>query len=341
MQSNVLASVRPGIRALLCAFALVLTGCGTVVQPWGPTTTVAPLVSEDLAAPCKYQMHLASNPAPNGVVPAPLQQRGVVVIFERADSVDLYDDPAVQAMAHNLQFATMFAYQCDAASFDDLQFDATKGPGRTLFQALNQFAEITGHTELANANVILTGFSAGAYLSMTITNAYPQRVLGTVLDAPADSHANLQYLAVSPLAAQVPTLILANSGDISAGTHRPLAFFQQAWSQGARWGFGVKNGLGHCCTDEIAPLMDQWVTSVVQSQSTVTAAGLVSLEPASAPPAPAIQFACVPNATFDVFGWQNCDISDPSVVSSEAITLQPGWMPDATSAQAWLKWVAN
>ena len=341
MPSNLSASIRFLVCAVLCVCAWVLTGCGTIVQPWGPTTTVAPLPGEDLAAPCKYQMHLASNPAPNGVVPAPLQQRGVVVIFERGDSVDLYDDPTVSAMAHDLQFATMFAYQCDAASFNDLQYDATKGPGRTLFQALNQFAEITGHTELAGANVILAGFSAGGYLSMTTAEEYPQRVLGAVLDAPADPYANFQNMAISPAVTQIPTLILANSGDVQAGTHRPLAFFQTGWLQGARWGFGIKNGLSHCCVDTIAPLMNQWMTSVVQSQSTLSADGLVALSPVTNPQPPAVEFTCVVNSTFDSFGWQNCDITDPSIVTAGAITLQPGWMPDATAAQAWLKWVTD
>ena len=325
----------------LC-FAFVLAGCGTIVQPWGPTTTVAALPGEDLAGPCRYQMHLAANTAPNGQVPPPLTQAGVLVIYERSDSSALYDDPKVLAMAQQLHFATMFAYQCDAKSFNDIQYDASKGPGRALFQALNQFAGITGHTELANANVVLSGFSAAGYLSLTMANLYPQRVLGLVLYAPASSHADVSVFPVSPAAAQIPTLVLASGGDTSAGTHRPLVLFQHEWSMGAPWGFGVQKNVGHCCNDSIAPLMIPWVAAVVQGTTVASAAGTVATQSQAVAVQPTVQFTCDAVPRFDVFGWQNCEIGDPSLVTSAAPpSLQPAWLPDTATAQAWLTWVTN
>ena len=325
----------------LCTTA-VLSGCGTIVQPWGPTTSVAPLPGEDLAGPCRYQLHLAANTAPNGQLPPPLTQAGVLVIYERLDSSALYDDPKVLALAQQLHFAMMFAYQCDAASFDDIQYDASKGPGRAMFQALSQFAQITGHTELTQANLLLSGFSAAGYLSLTMANLYPQRILGLVLYAPATAYADVSVFPLSPAAAQIPALVLASGGDISAGTHRPLVLFQRVWATGAPWGFGVQKDAGHCCNDSIAPLMVPWVAGVVSDATVTSAEGLVSLQPQAIAVQPTVQFACDPVPTFDVFGYQNCTIADPTVLSPSApSTLQPAWLPDSATAQAWLTWVTN
>lgn len=333
MSSNLCSCTRLLLCALVSVGVSLLAGCGTIIEPWGPTTSVTPLATEDVKQACRFEMQF---PAPD------VPQAGVLVIYERGDSAKLYEDATVQAAAAKLHFATVFAYECDANSFHDLQYDAAKGPGRALFQALNQFATFTSHPEVANANVVVSGFSAAGYLSFTMANDFPDRVLGAVLFEPASAYADIENEPITAKGAQVPMLILASGGDLAAGTHRPLALFQRGWGQGARWGFGIQKDAGHCCTDSVASLQNAWLTGLIQSNTAAPAtSSLVASVPQSTPVVPTVQFNCIPNSAFDVFGWQSCTMGEASILPSTLTGLQPAWLPDAGSAKVWLTWVTN
>ncbi len=324
---------------------MALTGCGTITEPYLPTTSVVTLPGEDLAGPCDYTLRLVTGPPPAPQAPpTSVVQAGVLVIFERSDSANLFKDPTVIAMAAQLHLATVFAHECDAESFPDFQFDATKGPSRALFQALSQFAASTGHPELTKANLVLAGFSAAGYLSLSIANQYPARVLGAVLYAPASAYADLDDVTVSAGAAKIPMLILAGGADVSAGTHRPLNLFNRGWTLGAPWAFAVQQNVGHCCTDSTAPVMNPWVQGLVQGYTTTSPSGQLALRTpvsASAPLAPTVEFVCGLDDSFDVFGWQDCVFRGAEILPSTASGLQPAWLPDGATAGAWLAWVTN
>ncbi|MGI4827374.1 MAG: hypothetical protein ACRYFU_04160 [Janthinobacterium lividum] len=331
------SSAPRSLKNLLFTFALgcvvtLLTGCTTITGPWTPTTSVTPLATDDLKSPCKYELIL-SGPE--------VTQTGVLVIFQRSDSMDLYKDPAVRAMATQLHMALMFAYECDAKSFSDFQYDATKGPGRALFLALSQLATLTEHPELATANVVLYGFSAGGYLGMTLTNAYPGRVLGAILDAPASGYADLNDEAVSSAAANVPMLILANADDTQAGTQRPFNLFIRGQAMGAPWGFGVQNATGHCCTDSTRSLLIPWVTAIMQDYTVPSATGQAALRTGLNSLAPTVQFTCSFDGFIDVLGEGNCLLVSVSVLPVSAGGLVTAWLPDSSTTDAWVNWVTN
>ena len=268
-------------------------------------------------------------------------QTAVMVIFQRGDSETLFNDPKLVATLSDLNMAEMFAYECDASSFPDLQADATKGPGRALFQALNQLAETTEHPELSSANVILWGFSAAGYLSVSMTSAYPQRVLGAIPYAPASEYYNLDNVPVSPDAAHVPMLILGSATDLAAGTQRPMNLFLRGWSQNGRWGFGVQNLLNHCCADSTANVTMPWVKAIAQQQSTTSTTGQLVLKASTTPPPPTVRFTCSPDGLFDAIGWQDCAFTGASILPSTTGGQQAGWLPDVDSANAWLTWVTK
>ncbi len=325
--------------ALVCGLA-TLTGCGTVGSVYLPETSVAALPGEDLTGPCVYSLRLVSGPVPApGAPPAFVTQTGVLVIFERGDSANVFRDPRVIAMAAQLHMAMMFAYQCDAKSYADMQVDAALGPGRALFTALSQFAVITGHPELRNANLIPFGFSAGGYLTATLTNAYPSRVLGAIPFAPASPQVDLDNVAVTPGAAGVPMLILANGDDVDAGTQRPINLYFRGWTIGAPWAFAVQNGTGHCCSDSAVSLLVPWVTALMGQQTTISAGGQAMLKPQANPAMPVVRFYCSPDGQVDVFFNNTCSFPTASVLPSVAGGAYVGWMPDTVSAQAWLRWV--
>ena len=349
MTGNLLRAFRLLWPVCVLATAVAgLTGCGTVTAPWLPETTVAPLAGEDLSGPCTYSLRLAqatpalSNNQPGNPIPVTfVPQTGVLVIFERDDSITLFDDPTLIATAQKLQMAMLYANQCNAASFDDLQADAAKGPGRALFQALDQFAVSTAHPELATANVVLNGFSAGGYLAVSLLNAYPSRVLGAVPYAPASGYYDLDQLRVTAGGAKIPMLILASGNDIAAGTHRPYNLFLRGWQENAPWGFGVQHLVNHCCTDSVAPLLEPWLTAVMQKDLQASAAGQTVRNQQAVPAPPTVLFQFSFDNLFDAIGWEDFDISSASILPSTAGGSQPAWLPDVETAKAWLTWVTN
>ena len=333
MLSQLLRILRLGLCVCALLFASGLaTGCGAVTGPYTPKTSVAPLPTDDLSQPCRYDMVLS---APQVV------QAGVLVIFERADSATLFQDPAVRAMAVQQHLAMVYAYQCNAASFNDLQWDAAKGPGRALFLALSQFATETEHPELATANVILYGFSAAGYLAVTMTKDYPGRVLGAIPDAPATAYANFDLEAATSAIAQIPMLILANAEDMQAGTQRPFDFFVRGHGMGAPWGFGVQNGTGHCCTDSTSSLLIPWVTAVMTEYTVPSTTGSVTLRPNIGPVAPTVAFTCSYDHQSDVLGEGDCSLTSVSILPAMNGGVITAWLPDATVAHAWYAWVTN
>ena len=267
----------------------------------------------------------------------------MLVVFERSDSLKLFEDPTLIAAAQGMHMAMLYAYQCNAASFDDLQPDATEGPGRALFQGLNQFAVSLNHPELAQANVFLTGFSAAGYLSVTTALEYPGRVLGTIPYAPAAAVDDLDTVVVTPAAARIPSLILVSATDIAAGDQKPFFLFDRGWGQGAPWGFASQHALNHCCVDSVAPILIPWMSAIFTEYTAAQTNGLVALKSLNAPAAPVVAFQIASDGSFDPFGYQDFFFGLASILPSADGAAEPfqAWLPDQASAQAWLTWVTN
>lgn len=333
--------------AAVCVLLLpVIDGCGVARAPQTvsiPTETPAPSYSniqefqttvvaqsgEDIAATCSYELYL----------PSPLvRQAAVLVIYERGDSELLYDDASIRDMALNLKVGIMFAYQCNAPSYGDIQTDAFKGPGRTLFQALNQFAQASAHTELAASDVLLYGFSAAGVLATTTTNYRPDRVIGVVAYAAASANQQENTVVAGAQTLAVPFLLMANAQDVLAGTARDEIFYKAGWAAGARWSFAVQQGVGHCCTLSTRALVVPWIEAVVGLR--MTSAG--ALQPVDRAAGEAASFECSLNGTEDVTGYEDCGftaaaLNDSVVPKGSAST----WMPDKNSGAEWLQWVGQ
>ncbi len=304
-------------------------GCGLTMRGVSMSTEVAPIQGEDLHGSCVYDLVMFNPTVP---------QTGVLVIYERGDSESLFDDFEMEQMASANRLAMVFARQCNAESYGDIQDDGTKGPGRTLFAALTQFAQKSGHAELGNSNVILYGFSAGAVLAATTTQAMPERVIGTIEYAMGSAFLDVTTLNIPAKALQVPTLIIANAKDESAGTQRNLDYFEKGRSAGGIWGYAVQNDTGHCCNLSTRDLIIPWIESVLRQRS-----GAV----ASNGPAPLAQsagtvgsFVCSPDGTVDAQGDVDCKFSYAALVTPSA-GHQTAWLPDVQTADAWVRWVSK
>ena len=344
------------VAGRVCALGGVVAfvaGCGMTLAGPGETVSVATVAGEDLQGPCKFDINMPDQPlttvGEQVSTPAPVEVAALVV-YERGDSSTLFNDPAVQTMAASQHLVTVFAHQCNSVITGDIQGDATKGQGRVLFAALAQYSSDTKHAEIANIKVLLSGFSAAGVLSTTMANAYPGRVLGFVPFASGDAYLDLDTVPVTAAAAKIPALVLANAYDSQSGDMRSLRYFQRGWAQGAPWGFGVQNHTGHCCTDSTASLMIPWMTALTQPLQVlpVTAAGQsvatatpVNWAAIAAASGPTMNFWCYTDGWPDTYGENDCFVVTASLLPTTGGGPSAGWLPDAASADAWLKWVTS
>jgi hypothetical protein len=326
----------------LASCAAPLAGCGTVSESLvppavisvNPTLVQVPTISgEDLAGPCQFLIRLSDPSVP---------QAGVIVVYDRDDSFYVLNDPRVQKAALSLNFSMVFAYQCNSISHGDLQPDASKGQGRVLLAAMNQFAINLNHPELATSKFILFGFSAAGMLTATMESYAPDRILGGIEYAPGDPWLNT--VPVTPASAKTPTLILVNALDPAAGTWNQLNYFQQGRAQGAPWAFAVQNGVAHCCTDTTVPIIVPWIEAIAAPTQPATAPMTPAATQALYPSSAFGTFVCTPDGTSDGNGHVDCSITNASVTSTQLVTKaagQSGWLPNQASAAAWLSWVQN
>lgn len=342
-----------GWAGALLGVLLLVTGCGFKVAGPGETISVPTLTSEDLSGPCMFDLNMPDqplksldNPPPLGT-PAP-KQVAALVIYERSDSGTLFDDPAIQSMAATLHMVTVYAHQCNSKVSGDLQPDAAKGPGRTLFAALTQYSIDSKHAEIANIPVVMVGFSAAGVLTTTIVNEHPDRILGFIPFASGSAYLDLDTVPVSAAAAKVPAMVLANAYDPSSGVQRSLRYYNRGYSQGAPWTFGSQNHTGHCCVTSLRDVMVPWVTALVTPLE--TGATIPTGGPASAgsvnwtrgsPGSQEVRFICYTDGFYDSYGEANCWTPSATLLPDTSGGPQTGWLPNAASAQAWLKWVLS
>ena len=322
------------LALLLCC--TLLAGCGsgfrtfppgTIISNAATTVSVYPFTNEDLVGPCVYDLRLPSSTS-SGTA-------GTLVIFERGDSLQLYNDASLQATAAALNFAIVFAHECDAATTGSFQADASKGPARVLTAALSQLAISSAHTELATTKLTLFGFSAAGVLAATMSNTMPARLSGVVSYAPGDQYVDLNDVAVSGAAAQIPTLVLGNALDRKSGTARGEHYFERGLALGGKWAYGVQNATTHCCTLSTRALLSPWLVSVAGASNSVltqpfaTGVGVYGT------------FTCKPDSTTDAYGDADCAFSVAALQSTAPATGTYAWLPDRTTGDAWLTWVLN
>jgi hypothetical protein len=336
--------MKPLTLACLCVWlgiSLVessLAADGAVFQ-----TSVRPLPDEDIAADCRYEITLTDRGRPI---------RGVWVIFDRGrDVLRYYADPDVLKFAERHDFALVLAFHCRAklGTDGDLNMDPQKGVGRALLSALAQFAELSGHPELASAKLILLGFSGTGSLVGRFAEYAPDRVLAVIAGDPGHNPLGVDTIELSSKAAAIPQLILAGSTDRISGTRRPYAYFRKHFDRGSPWTFVVQNKTPHCCIINSKALVLMWLDAVVVQgmtrargtdaygfirTTTETSEGCPNLFP------PAVPIWC--HGTKDAWGGENWYISSATTRpgSSPPSGMVPaGWLPTATFAKRWASFV--
>jgi len=308
-------------------------------------TAVAPRADEDIAEACRYEM----------TVTAPSHRiNGVWVIFERSlGTLQYYRDVDVRAFARRHNLALLFPFHCKSKSETggDINVDPSQGLGRTLFAALAQLAERSGHPELASANLILLGFSGTGSLVARMTAYAPDRVIPTIATHPGHFEPlGMDTVALSRQAAAIPQLILVGSADAVSGTQRPYEYFRRYFDEGAPWTFVVQNRVPHCCIMNAKALILEWLDAVVVRRLTRRTGryGFIAVEPTDATGCPGqtdpIRTSLCLGSTDD-WGGQNWSVSSASIekrpVRQQESMRPSGWLPTDAFGRHWKSFVTQ
>lgn len=223
-------------------------------------TTVSPQPREDLAQDCRYQMSL-----PNGSE----RVLGLWVIYDRGPQItSFYSDPDVVAFAKRHGMGLLLAHQCNGKDAPggpkEMDMDPTRGIGRALLTAIEQFSRQSAHPELAEAKLILLGFSGTGALFAHFGEYAPTRLIAAILIHPAHyAPAALDRVQLSMEGRKIPELIFAGGVDKVATTQAPYDYFARYREQGAPWTFLVQNETGHFGVSITKGIVLAWLDEVL------------------------------------------------------------------------------
>lgn len=233
------------VAVLLCGVAAAQ---GVAVY----STKVGPLEGEDLAAPCQYELSLPQRDAAVGAV--------FVIFGGGREVVDFYNDPDLFRFATDEHLALLLARHCGGTT-GELNTDPSKGAARALTAALDQLAQQSRHGELQTVKLMLFGFDDSGALAARFPIAAPDRTLGVIAYA-----APLRGLDLTPAAAHIPQLIIANAADAVNPPAGALDYFQRHFAKGAPWAFAIQNGVAQDGgLANTKPLQFAWMQSILDA----------------------------------------------------------------------------
>lgn len=319
------------------AISVLLLLSSSRVQGSQFETTVAPLAEEDIAADCHYALTIAAAAHPVNTV---------WVIFDRRHDVhDLYSDASVVAFARRFRIALLLHGHCPGKSAEDhgdMNMDPSRGLGRALFTALDQFSKIADHRELTTAKLIFLGFSGAGPLCARLVGSSPDRAMVAVLSSPGHYEPmGIDTVELSPQARDVPELIIAGSADNVSGTARPYSYFQKYRKTGAPWAFLVQNNSPHCCTANAKDFMLHWLNAVIkQREVSSSKKNLRDMNSRKG------WLAFVKTRETDIkdsFGLRTFEVVEARIQPSKQAVPQgwkaAGWLPSRALALQWLSFV--
>lgn len=323
----ILHAICTAILLLSCAFA----------QGQSFQTTVAPLPHENFAGPCDYDMTL----------PGSRHQVGAVwVTYDRGrDIMKFYSDPDIIAFAHRQNLALILAHQCPAKSApggpEEMDMDPSHGVGRALFAAIDQFGQQSKHPELATAKLILLGFSGTGALFAHFVSFAPERVLASILAAPAHyDPVGVDNVQLSDAGIAVPEFIVVGGSDKVAGTQRPYDYFRRYRDQGAPWLFVVQNETSHCCIINSKSLILNWLHEIIKLREPSQHKPLRRVDTSRGWEAYIRTCVSLVKDSWHQPTWGACDAAiKPTGSVAPKGMIRSGWLPSRKLAREWLAFV--
>jgi hypothetical protein len=310
--------------SLTIGFALLFAGRALAQTPEEHKTLVVPLPDEEILNPCEYRLLLPGSTD---------QVRAVWVIFDRGqDYLRWYQDRQVQAFSRTHRLALVLAMHCRSKEREDMIVEPTKGVGRALFTALDQFAASEHREDLAAAPIVAMGWSGAGSLVGRLAGYRSERYLAGIAYAPGQYEPlGMDTIDLSADAIRKPELIIANGGDNINGTKRPYDYFRRYFEKGAPWTFAVQNRTPHCCLANAQTLILDWLHGVLVTPPESWGKGTHGYI--------SVEFSPV------VDEWKNRVFNATAARVSEknrgakSGELPCGWLPAGNAAGSWLSFV--
>jgi hypothetical protein len=307
---------------ILVAACLPKLTAQPALQPNEHRTVVEPFPGEELLQPCVYRLAASTLKRP---------VKAAWIIFERGqDSVKWFQDEEVRRFSAEHNVVLVLAIHCRSKEREDMIVEPSKGVGRALFTALDQFAEAEGVPELKTVPVIALGWSGAGSLAARLAGYRPDRYLAGVDYVPGQYEPlGVDTIRLQPDAIRAPQLVIANGADIVNGTERPYDYFRRYFDEGAPWTFTVQNRSPHCCIQNAQSLILAWLGGVLNTAPSAWGSGAFGYITAQASTIRDEWYAPVFNAVSARLGSTRL----PGVKSE----LPAGWMPPGGFAGEWLK----
>ena len=318
------------------AAILSLTGGQAAAPTYA--TAVAPKPDDNIAAPCRYDLTL---PAGRRTV------RAVWVTYDRGrDITKFYSDADVSAFARRHDLALLLAHQCPAKDAPggpgEMDMDPSHGIGRALFTALDQLAVESEHAELANAKLILLGFSGTGALFAHFVGFAPARIVAAILAAPGHyDPVGVDRVALSSEALGVPELVITGGADKVSGTQRPYDYFRAYRERHAPWTLVVQNRTPHCCVINTKPLVLEWLDQILALRRPTLGRPLHPIDATRGLEGYVRECASDVRDSWGGLTWNVCDARVQRVGrASPPQMTSAGWMPSARFAQHWQAFIS-
>lgn len=197
---------------------------------------------------------------------------------------------------------------------------------RDVFLALEAFADGTGHAELAEAPILLDGYSLGGCFAYDITSDTPERIVGFITQK-GGCHAELDR---GP-AKFVPGYLFIGENDLASRFDNITAAFEVNRLGGALWSVAEQPAVGHDfveLTGSGRNLTTRWMEAVLDLRL---------------PPLPPPGDPVVLNLIDEASGWLG-NRETFEIAAYECYTedkLQASWLPTMATAQQWQAFVSG
>jgi len=320
---GLITAARTFLTGTVLAISL-LSGSSAAGRTEQYRTYVAPTPTETMLSPCEYELTLRD---------ASRSVKAVLVIVERGWQVgNLYFDPEATAFAERFDLALVLARHCPAKTEKDMDIIPQNGIGRAMLTALNQFAQMSQHPEIAESKLILFSFSGGGSMVARMVAYAPERVLAAIEYAPGHREPiGIDTVELPEKALSVPQFIIANGADNICGTQRPYKYFEKYQGR-APLTFMVQNGVPHCCVMNVQAIVLLWLADVIDRENTLNPAtrdkswqGFIKTEDSD------VRDDWKAPVWNVVQAW-----IEPPGSSAPQTAKTAGWMPSKRFAEAWL-----
>jgi hypothetical protein len=255
--------------------------------------------------------------------------RGIIVLMpgSNGDGRGLADEPFWQNLAQKHDFALVGCYFTDH-QHENMEIEnyanVKEGSGQALLDVISLFAKSSGHSELADAPIILWGHSAGGEFNYEFVCWKPERVLAFVVNK-----GGFYFSALAPKhAREVPGIFFTAENDLESRKDIVKGIFLMNRRVGALWAFAEEPGAGHEIgqTQKLAGIFFDEVIPLRLHKKSSDADSSVELQ------------------TIPVNSGYVGDIKAPSyspVAEGRKSDFPAAWLPGSKFAEAWLLFIKN